>query len=176
MTQTQLQPSHEILETSARLLDRDLSDVYGFLGIQAERLEIARSRLEEGRAIPEWSDADAFAKVLSDQRASLEDLKKYVTKGKAFVEHILKQVEPNLRELLCKGHKVRPEIEGLESDAKELLKYVSSGMVGLIAANLPAGVAGAAASIAAILAVVVIKNKIASFCQSGSKAIGHKKK
>jgi hypothetical protein len=176
MTKDQLQPSREILETSELLLDRDISDVYGFLGIQAERLEIARSRLDGGRAIPEWSDADAFAKVLSDQRASLEDLKKYVAKGKTFVEKLLKQVEPNLRELLCKGRKVRPELEGLESDTKELLKYVSTGMVGLIAANLPAGIAGAAASIATVLAVVVIKNKITTFCQSGGKTGKRRKK
>lgn len=171
MTQDELQPTDEILDTGAHLLDKDVSDAYGFLGIQAERLEIAQSRIERGRAVPEWSDTDAYAKVLSDQRASLNELKQYVAKGKAFVEQNLKKVEPNLMELLCKDFKVRPEIEDLESDSKELLKYVSTGMVGLIAANLPVGVVGSAASIATILAVILIKSRIENFCQSGVEAI-----
>ncbi len=171
MTQDELQPTDEMLDAGEQLLDRDLSDAYSFLGIQAERLEIAQYRLDRGRTVPEWSDADAYAKVLSDQRAPLDDLKRYVAKGRSFVEQNLKNVEPNLKELLCRDCKVRPEIEDLESDAKELLKYVSTGMVGLIAANLPVAVVGAAASIATVLAVIVIKNKIEIFCQSGVEAI-----
>jgi hypothetical protein len=171
MKQDVLQPTDETLETGVQLLDRDLSDVYSFLGIQAERLEIAQNRLERGWAVPEWSDTDAFAKVLSEQRATPGELKQYAAKGKAFVEQHLKRLEPELRELLCKDCEVRPEIEELESDAKTLLNHVSTVMIGVIVANLPAGVAGAAASIATVLAVIVIKNKIEKFCQSGVEAI-----
>jgi hypothetical protein len=171
MTQDEPKPTIEILNAGVQLLDRDLSDAYSFLGIQAERLEIAQSRLECGRAVPEWSDSDAYAKVLSDQRSSLDDLKRYVAKGEIFFKNNFKDVEPILKELLCKDGKVSPKIENLESDVKELLKYVSSGVVGMIAANLPAAIAGAGASIATVLAVIIIKNKIDKFCQYGVNAI-----
>jgi len=141
------------------------------LGIQIERLEIAQSRLECGRAVPEWSDSDAYAKVLSDQRSPLDDLKRYVAKGEIFFKNNFKNLELSLKELLCENGKVSPKIKNFESDAKELLKYVSSGVIGLIAANLPAAVAGAAASIATVLAVIIIKKNIEIFCQYGVRSI-----
>ena len=96
------------------------------MGIQIERLEIAQSRLECGRAVPEWSDSDAYAKVLSDQRSPLDDLKRYVVKGEIFFKNNFKNLEPSLKELLVENGKVSPKIKNFESDAKELLKYVSS--------------------------------------------------
>ena len=163
----QLTPTDETLETGLKLLDKDLPDVYSFVGVQAERLEIAENRLEHGRRVPEWSDADAYTKVLSDQRAPIDDLRKYQEKGRAFINGYLKKLEPELRELLCKDYEVRKEVKDLESDSKTMLNFIAAGLVGGIAVNLPVAVAGAAASIATTLAVVVLKNKIEKFCKLG---------
>jgi len=171
VNQDQLKPTQESIAAGEQLLDRDLSQAYGFLGIQAERLEIAEGRLARGRPVPEWSDADVYKKVLTDDRATLDDLKRYVTKGKDFVDRTVKQLEPKLRALLCQDYEIRPEIQELESDAKTLLGHLAAGMVGVIAVNLPAGVAGAAASIATVLAVIVIRNGLGSFCKLGADAI-----
>lgn len=166
-----MQPDDTTLATGIQLLGREEADAYSFLGIQAERMEIAEDRIKRGRPVPEWSDADAYRKVLSDQRATIDDLKEYAAKGRAFVGEHLRKLEPELRELLCQGPQVRPEILELEADTKSLLKYMASTIIGVVVVNLPAGLIGAAASIATVLAVIIIKNKTEKFCKLGAEAI-----
>lgn len=161
----------DIIDAGTRLLERDITDAYSFLGIQAERLEIAEIRLDRGRPVPPWTDEDALAKVLSDQRASLADLRHYASKGKALAMKVLNKVETELKQALCHGGKTRLELKELESDVKTLLNHVSTLMVGVLIANLPAGLVGATASIAATLSVIVIKTGIKAFCQSGVQAV-----
>ena len=166
-----IQLADDILDTCTHLLEKDITDAYSFLGIQAERLEIAEFRLGHGRAVPQWTDEDASAKVLSDQRASLEDLRQYASKGEAFAIKFFNKVEAELRQVLCHGGKTRSEIKELESDVRTLLNHVSMLTLGLLIPNLPAALVGSAAHIAATLSVIIIKTGIEAFCQSGAQAV-----
>jgi hypothetical protein len=95
------------VDLSGVLMSRDLEDAYSFLGVQAERLEIAQSREARNLAVPAWSDQDAFDKVLSDKRGPLDDIKLYAERGAKFATDTLKKIEPQVREILCKDEKIR---------------------------------------------------------------------
>lgn len=156
-----------IVESGARLLNREDDDAYSFLGIQSERLEIAQSRQRRGMTVPTWSDADAIAKVLSDQRAPRDELKRYAAKGRAFAESIIEKISQQLRSVLCEGSTVRPQVQELESDTKTLIRYLAAAIIGALSASLPGAVLTAAAAIATTLAVILIKNNLQRFCQVG---------
>jgi hypothetical protein len=171
MTRNVEEPTQADLSVGLRLLEVGEEDALSFLGVQAERLEIARQREAAGRSVPAWSTDDAVQKVLSGQRASREDLMRYASKGLAFARDLLARIEPELRSVLCDGTALRPEIASLEKDAREIVKYVASSMVGMLLASLPGALAVAVASIATTLAVIVIKNGVTGFCAVGLRSI-----
>jgi hypothetical protein len=164
-------PGHILLEKGEALYAKDLADAFSVLGVQSERIEIDARRVEEGRPIPSWSDADAFDRVLSPQRASLSELSDYAKRGFAFAQKLIEKLGVDLRLTLCKDSKVRSEILELESDTKAIIKYMASAVVGLVAVNLPAAVAGAAAAIATTLAIIIIKSNLQTFCATSSLAL-----
>jgi hypothetical protein len=172
MSEIDQEPTEANLNIGVQLLHRDLVDAYSFLGIQSERLEIAEKRIASGRPVPVWSDADASAKILSEQRAPLESLIQYTQRGLGFAQQLLAKIELQIREVLCNGNEIRPEIKEKEADAKQIIGYLATAFVGAIAVNIPVGVTGAAvASIATVIAVIVVKNQITRFCACGSEAI-----
>jgi hypothetical protein len=168
-TATQL-TDHEI-DLGVRLLQASEEDTFSFLGIQAERLEISQTRTAQGRSVPAWSNDDAEAKVLSGQRASKEELHRYFNKGAEFARNLITKLEAQLRGVLCDGTAVRPEILGLQDDTKKVIQYVGSLMVGVLLTSLPGAVAAAVTSIAATLAVVLIKRNINEFCTVGAPVV-----
>lgn len=164
----------DAVDLSGVLLSRDLEDAYSFLGVQAERLEIAQYREARNLAVPAWSDQDAFDKVVSGQRASLADIKRYAEQGAKFATDMLKKIEPQVREALCKDGKIRPEISGLEGDVKSLIGVLSGSIAGSLVLVIPPVAAGAVTSIATVLAIIIIKNQIEKFCRFGAEAIEKK--
>lgn len=170
------QPSDHDINVGVRLLEADEKDAYSFLGIQAEKLEIAKLRGAQGRMLPSWSNDDAVEKVLSGQRASPEELKRYAQKGFDFALSLLDQTEQQIRATLCEGKAIRPEIVAMSDNAKEILKYVSSAIVGVVLASVPAAVALAATGIATTLAVILIKRGLSGFCASGVEVVANPKK
>ena len=171
MSANMLAPTDDDIDLGVRLLEAKDEDALSFLGIQAEKLEIATLREEQGRAVPEWSNVDAVEKVLSGQRASPQELLRYAQKGVDFARMLLDKAEDQLRGVLCEGKAVNPEITALSNNAKEILKYVSSAIIGVVLANVPAAVALAAAGIATTLAVILIKRGLAGFCAVGAEAV-----
>src|SRR5688572_29585040 len=131
---TNKQPPDDAIDLGNVLLDRNVDDAYSILGIQAERLEIAQSREARNMTIPAWTNQDAYDKVISGQRASLADIKRYADQGAQFAKETLKKIEPQIRDILCKDGKIRPEIGGLEGDAKTLLGLVSGSIAGALVA------------------------------------------
>src|SRR5687768_11217754 len=107
---TKNQTTGDAVDLGGMLMACDVGDAYSFLGVQAERLEIAQSREARNMIVPAWSDQDAYNKVMSGQRASLTDIKRYAERGAKFATDTLKKVEPQVREVLCKDGKIRPEI------------------------------------------------------------------
>jgi hypothetical protein len=171
MTADLLTPTDDDIILGVRLLEAKDEDALSCLGFQAEKLEIAQLREEQGRAVPEWSNVDAVEKVLSGQRASPQELIRYAQKGVDFARILLDKTEQQLRGVLCAGNNVNPEIEALSDNAKEILKYVSSAIVGVVLASLPAAVALAAAGIATTLAVILIKRGLRGFCAVGAAVV-----
>ena len=153
------------------LLQANDEAAFSFLGIQAEKLEIVRRRQEQGRALPVWSDDDAIDKVLSDQRATREELSRYTEKGIEFARSLIGKVEQELRGVLCNGNMIRKEIESLSDNTKEIVKYVSSLIVGVLLASAPSAVAIAVTSIATTLAVIMIKRSLTQFCAVGVSVV-----
>lgn len=146
------------------LLSLPETDVLAYLGMQSERLDIAKARAVEGRAVPAWSDRDALAKLVSEQRAPADELMRYVARGTDYSQALLARIQAGLRGLLCEAKALRPDIVKLESDVRELLKYMIAGIAGLVAANLPAALATAATSIATGIAILLIKRRLTTFC------------
>jgi hypothetical protein len=171
MSEVDQKPTESNLDIGMQLLDRDLVDAYSFLGIQSERLEIDGKRIASGRPVPAWSDADASTKILSEQRAPLESLTQYTQRGLDFAQMVLAKSESQIREVLCNGNEIRPEIKEKEADARQIIGYLATAFLGAVAVNIPVGVTGAAASIATVIAVIVVKNQITKFCACGSEAI-----
>src|SRR5687768_15236532 len=110
MTSDVLEPTDNDINVGVRLLQANDEDALSFLGIQAEKLEVAKLREEQGRALPAWSNDDAVEKVLSGQRASPQELMLYAEKGVEFARLLLDKAEQQLRGSLCNGKVVRPEI------------------------------------------------------------------
>jgi hypothetical protein len=166
-----VEPTQADLEVGVRLLEASDRDTLSFLGLQAERLEMAQQRAAAGRSVPPWSTSDAVQTVLTEQRASPEDLLRYAGKGLDFARDLLGKIETELRRTLCAGSAVRPEVSSLESNGKELVKYVASSIVGYLLINLPGAIALAVTSIATTLAVLVIKNGMTRFCTVGAQSL-----
>jgi hypothetical protein len=162
------QPSNDFGDA---LLDHDVQDAYSFLGIQVERLEIAESRQERNLPVPEWTDQDAYEKVLSGQRASLADIKRYASRGLQFATETLKKIEPQVRDVTCQDGQIHPEIARLEGDVKTLLGVLSGSIASALVVVIPPVAAGAATSIATVLAIIIIKNQVKKFCQQGAASI-----
>ena len=175
MSSDALKPTDNDIELGVRLLEANDEDALSFLGIQAEKLEIAKLRQEQGRALPAWSNDDAVEKVLSAQRASPQELVRYAEKGLEFARFVLDKTEQQLRGALCNGGVVRTEIEALSANTKEILKYVASAIIAIVLANLPAAVALAASGIATTLAVILIKRGLTGFCAAGAQTITNPK-
>jgi hypothetical protein len=146
------------------LIDLPEPDVLALLGMQEERLNLARQRAEQGRAVPPWDDRDALARLTQAQRAPGDDIGRYLARGRDAAQGWLDDLQDGLRLSLCIEGAVKPELMSLEGDARELLKTVSPAVVALVAANLPAGVAAAAASIGTTLALLLIKRRLVAFC------------
>ena len=156
--------SDQELDNGLRLLEVNENDVLSYLGIQAQRLELAEKRLQSQKPIPDWSDDDAINKVLSPQRAPKDELASYAKRGIEFSEKILEVVGKQIREVLCDGKKVRKEVSGLEGDAKTLIKGIASAIFVAVIGGLPTLLAKAAASIATTLAVLLLKRRLDVFC------------
>jgi hypothetical protein len=156
--------SEQELERGLELLNADEADVLSYLGIQAQRLELAEKRLQNQRPVPEWSDEDAFKKVLSPQRAAGDELALYAQRGLAFAERLLQMMGEKVRALLCSGGQVRREVAGLEGDAKAFVKSVASAIFVALLGGLPTLLAKAAASIATTMAVLLMKRRLEAFC------------
>lgn len=146
------------------LLSLPEDDVLAYLGMQSERLDIATARAAEGRAVPAWSDHGALAKLVSEQRAPADELMRYVARGSDYSQALLARIRTGVRDLLCDAKALRPDIVKLETDVRELLKYMIAGIAGLVAANLPAALAAAATSIATGIAILLIKRRLTTFC------------
>jgi hypothetical protein len=168
---TGAQPSEHEIDLGIRLLNENEEDAFTFLGIQAERLDIAETRSAGGRAVPAWSNDDAVAKVLSPQRASKEDLLRYFNKGVEFARGLITRLESQLRGLLCEGKTVRKEIAGLKDNTKEVIRYVASLVGGVLLTTLPGAVSMAVTSIATTIAVILIKRNLTQFCAVGAQAV-----
>jgi hypothetical protein len=168
---TALQPAEHEIDLGARLLEAPDEDAFSFLGIQAESLELADARAAQRRSVPPWSNDLAVAKVLSGQRASKEELLGYFHKGVAFAKNMIGKLETQLRGVLCEGAAVRKEISGLQDNTKEVIRYVASLVVGVLATSLPGAVTVAITSIATTLAVILIKKNLSQFCAIGAKAV-----
>jgi hypothetical protein len=164
-------PRESEVDFGVQLFHKEDEDVFSFLGIQAEKLEIAQHRQESGRPLPQWSNDDAIAKVLGDQRASREELARYARKGFDFAGKLLVGLEQQLKGILCTGSAVRKEIEALSDNAREIIKYVASSIVGLLAASVPMAIAAAITGIATTIAVILIKNNLKRFCELGVQAV-----
>jgi hypothetical protein len=159
------------LDAGLRLLNASDEDVLGYLGIQAERLELAEKRTAQGQAVPPWSDSEALAKVLSPQRAPREEITRYAQKGLAYAQQLLSSLADQLRSLLCDGTAVRKELKAFEGDTKELLKGVAMAVGAALIAHLPTLLAKAALSIATTIAVLLLKKRLETFCAVGPKAV-----
>ena len=168
---TGAQPAENEIDFGIRLLEAKEEDAFSFLGIQAERLEIAQARTAQGRSLPAWSNDDAVTKVLSGQRASKEDLLRYFNTGVEFARGLITKLEVQLRGVLCEGKVVRKEILGLQDNAKEVIRYVASLVAGVLLTTLPGAVALAVTSIATTLAVILIKRNLTQFCAVGSHVV-----
>jgi hypothetical protein len=165
------EPTQQEIDFGLRLLEGDEENAFSFLGIQAERLEIAQARSEQGRAVPDWSNDDAVAKVLSAQRASKEDLLRYFHKGVQFTRNIMVKIEAQLRGILCEGRAVRKEISELKDGSKEVIRYVASLVAGVLLTSLPGAVTIAVTSIATTIAVILIKRNLTQFCAVGIQTL-----
>jgi hypothetical protein len=166
-----LEPSEANLNVGLHLLEAAEDDVFEFLGIQAERLEIAQRRIERGQPVPSWTDEDVLEKVLSGQRTSRPNLKRYSHKGRLFAEKVLRESQGLITSALCHEGKIRPELKDLESDARNLLNHVSMVLVGLIITTLSDAVPEAVASIATTLAVILVRRRIERLCEGSVGAL-----
>jgi hypothetical protein len=163
------QPTDQEIDLGVRLLEAGDDAAFSFLGIQAERLEIDQKRSAKGQSLPPWSNDDAVAKVLEGQRASKEELLRYLNKGMAFARILIDQLEGQLRGILCDGTAVRKEITDLQGDAKEVIKYVVPLVIGALLPTLPITIA--VTSIATTIAVILIKRNLTKFCAIGANVV-----
>jgi hypothetical protein len=156
-----------LLEKGEALYNAEFNDALSVLGIQAETVEIDAERSARGRPVPEWSDAAAFDRVLSPQRASTGELANYAQRGVAFIQDLVDTLGNQLREAVCLNGEVREEILAFESDTKDAIRYMAGAMTGLVAAHLPAAMAAAVVAIATTLTVILLKKNLEEFCQDG---------
>jgi hypothetical protein len=163
-------PESEI-ERGLRLLERADEDVLSYLGIQAERLELAEKRAVDGKPVPAWSNDDAIKKVMSPQRASMDELSEYANRGLAYAQKLLALIGEQLRGVVCKGTAVREELDALSDDAKELLRAVATAIAVALLGFLPTLLATAAASVATTMAILLLKKRLELFCALGDKVI-----
>lgn len=163
--------SDDLVDTATQLLASEEADAFSYLGIQAERFELAETRAAKGRPVPEWEDTDALNKVLSDQRAPWDELIEYAAKGRAFALSLLGRVEDDLRARLCKDGEVAPGVRADEKDHASLIKDVATIVGVLLATSLPGAIVKALASIAATLAVILLRRGLNRFCEVGVAAI-----
>jgi hypothetical protein len=157
-------PTPGLIEQGVALYNAEMSDALAVLGIQAETVEINVNRSEQARPVPAWSDAAAFDRVLSPQRASARELADYTRRGLAFAQDLIGKLSDGLRGVLCQNGKVRSEIIALEGDTKEAIKYIAGAVTGLLAASFPAVLAAAVVAIATTLAVILLKKNLHEFC------------
>lgn len=158
------QPEFAVLE---RLIGVDEDDVYCFLGIQAERLMLAQTRAAQRRPVPEWTDEEALAKVLSRQRASSAALRRYVAQGRAFADGVFGKHEARLGQVLHDGGALRPEILQLAGDPKALASHLTPQLVDVLRQALPEGHPAALTSLAAALALVLLRIPFTRFKTAG---------
>jgi hypothetical protein len=166
MSQQSAEIGEADIEAAARLFDAPEQDAFSVLGIQAERVELNEARLAAGRE-PIWSSMDSFDRVLGPQRASPVEMARYARHGVDYAKRVLGQIGPALHQALCDGTKIRPEVDEAQKDVKGAIKYVASAALGAIVASIPTALIAAAASIAAAIAVVVLKRKLTAFCAAG---------
>lgn len=163
--------TEEDVEAGLRLLAADDARVLGYLGIQAERLELAEQRVAANKPVPAWSTEDAMAKALDPQRAGPEEVARYAQKGLAFAKKVMVALGDQLRGVLCDGKSLRKELSDLRADTKTLLQGVVTALVGALLSWLPSLLAKAAISIGTTIAVLLLKRNLESFCAVGPKAV-----
>jgi hypothetical protein len=156
------------IEAAARLMNASEQDAFSVLGIQAERLELAETRISSGRPVPQWDSLESFDRVLSPQRAPADELARYATLGLDYARKIMDKVAPELRKVLCDGSKVRSEFTDAEKDVTGAIKYIASVVLGVLVAGLPSALAAGAAAIAATVAVILLKRKLGNFCATAA--------
>jgi hypothetical protein len=159
------------VDAGLRLLAADDSRVLSYLGIQAERLELAEQRAAANKPVPAWSVEDAMAKALDPQRAGPEELARYAEKGLVFAKKAMVALGDQLRGVLCDGKALRKELSELRADTRTLLHGIVTALVGALLSWLPGLLAKAAISIATTIAVLLLKKNLETFCAVGPRAV-----
>src|SRR6478736_750631 len=167
---TKLEIPEAELDNALQLYEGNDEDALSYLGIQAERLELAEKRASRGETVPEWSSEDAIKKVLGPQRDGGEELARYARQGLEYADRLLARVDEQVRGALCDGTAVRKELKKFEGDTKAMIRAVASGIAAAILAGIPTLLAKAVVSVATTLAIVLLKKRLAVFCALGASA------
>jgi hypothetical protein len=170
MANPPVEPSEATIEATLTLLDHPEQDAFSVLGIQAERLQLAEQRIAAGRRVPVWTDREGLDRVLSAQRAPAEELARYAERGLAFARELMMRAGPELRAILCDGTRVRGEFDEAAKDLKEVIKYLAVAITGVLISSIPAALATASGGIAAVIAIILLKRKLTTFCATPAVA------
>lgn len=145
------------LERGMQLLQMGVEDITGYLGYLSNQHETYQAwQGKAGIVVPQWDDEEKwFEYNASTERGAMND---WWQEGSAFFKE---KVEPYLKKALCENGECRKEIKDMESDVKDLLKYLCGIIGGFLTVSLPA----AAVSISVAIAVLLIKKGLRDVCK-----------
>jgi hypothetical protein len=146
----------ESIELGMQLMEKSEEEVIGYIGyLDGEQ---SAYRLWQGKGItaPQWDEGERWLEFTSGvERGAVKD---WLQSGSDFLKE---KALPEIKVALCENGECRKEIQALESDVRELLKY----LVGLIGGLLTVSVPAAAVSISVAVAVFLVKKGLRSFCR-----------
>lgn len=145
----------ESIDRGMQLLERSEEEIINYIGYLDREQNSYREWQEQGLSVP-WNEEEQWLCFTSGkERGTIKD---WLTPGSHFLKE---KVFPHLKMAVCENGECRKEIVALESDVRELLKYLVGVIAGLLAASVPAAVL----SISVAVAVLLMKKGLGSFCK-----------
>lgn len=144
------------IERAMQLLEKSEEDVISYIGYLEGEQDSFRHWQEMDIVVPVWDEEERWLEFTSGvERGAAKD---WLVKGSHYLNEL---VLPRLKGAVCEKGECRKEILALESDAKDLLKYLVGLVAGLITTSAPA----AAVSIGVAVAVFLLKKGLTNFCK-----------
>jgi hypothetical protein len=146
----------ESIDLGMQLMEKSEEEIISYIGYLDGEQNTYRRWQDKGIQAPEWDERDRWLEFTSG--VDRGPVKEWLQLGS---DYLKTKAVPHIKAALCESGDCKKEILELESDTRELMKY----LVPVIGKIFITTVSGAAVSISIAIAVFLMKKGLHSFCK-----------